>query len=342
VIHDDGAITTPGEFATAAIVTGDATKAEGADGRTSFSINPSRLYFETRTPTGPGRLDTYVSIDFFGDSESVQPDPRLRKAYGELAGILFGGDLLAGQTTSTFSHIPSLPNTLDFEGPSSSIVLRQPMVRWTRGVADGLTLEVAAESPGNHGIEGADSLTRWPDGVLSMIWEHGRGHFRGAAVVRDLRASYNNGPTETAAGWGLSAACRQGIPLLAEKDNLTFQVTYGAGVGSYFDDSPPDAVFDSDSGSLEAIPVFGCYVGYEHFWSEQFSSTVVYGALDVENRHAQPPDAFDESRYFSANLIWMPADQWLFGGEFLRGKRQDKDGAEGTVNRYQFTSRFIF
>ena len=342
VIHDTDAIATPGEFVTSAIVTRDATKAEGSDGQTSFSVNPSRLYFETRTPVKQGRLTTFLSMDLFGDSTSTGPDLRLRQAYGELTNILFGGDLLVGQAWSTLADLEAWPNTLDFEGPNSFFGTRQPLVRWTRGVADGLKVLVAAETPDNHIIQGADSLTAWPDGVLSMVWDQDPVQLMGSAVVRDLRASFNNGPTKTAFGWGGSISGKLGIPLLAEKDFLTFSVTYGEGIGSGFNDAPPDAVFDSVGSSLEAIPVFGWFVSYEHWWSRPFSSTFVYGALDVDNRAAQPPDSFDKSQYASANLVWMPTERWLFGIEGLWGKRVDKDGEDGTDFRTQFTTRFIF
>ncbi len=342
MIHDTDAIATPGEFVTSAIVTGDATKAEGSDGQTSFSVNPTRLYVETRTPVKQGRLTTFLSMDFFGDSTSTGPDLRLRQAYGELTNILFGGDLLVGQTWSTLADLEAWPNTLDFEGPNSFFGTRQPLVRWTRGVADGLKVLVAAETPDNHIIQGADSLTAWPDGVLSMVWDHAPVQMMGSVVARDLRASFNNGPTETAFGWGASISGKLGIPFLVEKDFLTFSVTYGEGIGSGFNDAPPDAVFDSAGSSLEAIPVFGWFVSYEHWWSRPFSSTFVYGALDVDNRAAQPPDSFDKSQYASANLVWMPTERWLFGIEGLWGKRVDKDGEDGTDFRTQFTTRFIF
>lgn len=50
LLHDTDAIASEAQFITSTIVTRDATKAEGSDGQTNFSVNTSRLYFETRTP----------------------------------------------------------------------------------------------------------------------------------------------------------------------------------------------------------------------------------------------------------------------------------------------------
>jgi len=68
-------------------------------------------------------------MDFFGDALSASPEPRLYEAYGELSGVLFGGDLLAGQTFSTFADMSAWPDILDFEGPPNTIASRQPLVR---------------------------------------------------------------------------------------------------------------------------------------------------------------------------------------------------------------------
>ncbi len=342
VIHDTDAIESKGQFITSTIVTGNATKAQGADGETNFSINPSRLYFETRTPLKQRRLTTFLSIDLFGDALSVDPDLRIRQVYGELTNILFGGDLLIGQAWSTFTDLEAFPNTLDFQGPNSFFGLRQPLVRWSKGIANDLKLMVAAETPNNHSIQGADSLTTWPDGVLSLVWDRAPVHLMGAFVARDLRASVNDGPTETALGWGASFSGKVGLPFAAKKDFLTFSATYGEGIGSDFNDQPPDAVFNTADSSLDAIPVFGWNLSYEHWWSQKFYSVFVYSVLDADNQAAQPPDSFKKTQYASANVVWTPIERWLFGIEALYGTREDKDGADGMDIRYQFTSRFSF
>lgn len=342
IIHDTDAIGSKGQFVTSTIITRNETKTDGSDGQTNFSVSPSRLHIETHTPISQHRLKTFLSIDFFGKSMDVQPDPRMRKAYGELSNILFGGDLLVGQAWSTFSDLEAYPNVLDFQGPNSFFGTRQPMIRWSKGLADGLKLMVAAETPNNHIIQGADSLTSWPDGVFSMDWANAPFHLMGSIVARDLRASYNNGPTETAFGWGGSFSGKVAMPFFAEKDILTFSATYGEGIGSNFNDQPPDIVFDSTGTNFEVIPVFGWFVSYEHWWNSQFSSTLVYGALDVDNQATQSMDSLDTTQYAAANAVWKPNEHWLLGVEALWGKREDLDGEDGTDFRTQFTSRFIF
>ena len=343
VIHDTDAIASKGKFITSTIATGDdATKIDGSDGQTSFSVNPTRLYIETRTPIKQHRVTTFVSMDFYGDAFGVSPEPRLRQAYGELSNILFGGDLMAGQTWTTFADLEAFPNVLDFQGPNSFFGIRQPLLRWTRGLDDGFKLMIAAETPDNHIIQGADSLTAWPDGVVSMVWDENAFHLMGSVIARDLRGSYEDGPTQSAFGWGTSVSGKMKMPYVAKEDFMTFSVTYGEGIGSNFNDQPLDAVFDPTRSELTTVPVFGYFVSYEHWWSRQLNSTVVYGFLEADNLDVQSSDSFKETQYASANLVWRPVESLLLGIEGLWGKREDKGGADGTDLRTLLTTRYTF
>jgi hypothetical protein len=340
MIYDTDAIGSRCEFITSTIPTDSGTQAGGADGRTSFCMNATRLTFESRTPTKLGRLKTFVSLDLFGDPNT--PSLRMRQAYGELSGVLWGGDLLMGQAWGTFVDLEAWPDILDFEGPNSAIAVRQPMIRWTKQVSTGIEAQLAAEAPGGD-IDGADPLTRWPDAVGTAKWTHSHGYLRGAGILRDLRVIGENNQAVSTLGWGLGASGSVVVPAVTGKKNsVVFEASYGEGTGGYYGDFPANAVYDPASESLEPLPVFAFYVGYNHSWSDSLSSGLLYARLEVDNLESQPSDAFRDSAYFSMNLIWRPDTPLLFGVEFLRGGRRDKDGAEGTNNRVQFTSQFSF
>lgn len=340
VIHDTDAIDSRCDFVTSTIATDGGTPAGGADGQTSYCINASRLTFESRTPTRIGRLKTFVSFDLFGDSST--PDFRVRQAYGELSGAVFGGDLLVGQAWSTFVSLAAWPDTLDYEAPSSTIAVRQPMIRWTRGVGADVDVQIALEKPGDGSVEGGDLLTRWPDAVGVVRWTPGRSTLRASGILRDIRGSADDTTVQTALGWGVAGAGKVGIPGLGVKDNFTFEVSYGEGTGGYYNDSPPEGAYDPVSSTFELLPLFGFYAGFEHGWSPSVSSTLVYGQLEVDNLPFEPDDAFQKSTYFSVNVIWRPDPVLLFGAEYLRGSREDKDGSTGTDNRVQLSAQFTF
>lgn len=339
VIYDSDAIGSRCQFITSTIPTDGGTMVQGADGQTSFCVNTSRLTFESRTPTKLGRLKTFISLDLFGDSLSTSPSLRMRQAYGELEGVLWGGDLLFGQAWGTFVDFEAWPDSLDFEGPGAAIAVRQPMVRWSKGVSDSVSVRVALERPGDGSVEGADMLTEWPDLVGTVKWSHGAGHLRGAGIVRQIRASADDGPAMSAVGWGLAGS---GKVMLPARSNLLFEVSYGEGVGGYYNAGPPNGVYDPATSTIELLPLLGYYIGFEHYWSKTLSTAILYSAIGVDNLASQPDDALKRTDYFSLNLIWRPDTPLRFGVEFLSGKNRAKDGSKGTDNRIQLSSQFTF
>lgn len=349
VIHDNRAISTPGDFVTSAILTGPANKdnkASGGGGRTSFSVQPTRLVLETRTPIENHRVDTFVSMDFFGDSGSTTPQPRLRRAYGEVTNALFGGDIRIGEDWSTYTDLAAIPPTLDFEGPNSVFSARHPLIRWTKplgkGVGDEFKLKLAVEAPDLRQFQGASAVSAWPDGVAALTWQRGPSHVMATGLVRDLRASFQNGPIASTVGWGAGATGHIQMPAPIQKDSINVSLTYGEGIGGVFYDGFPDAVYDPATASLNAIPTLGWYASYQHYWTDTLSTNIVYASLSQANLDLQAGSSVKQTQYVAANLVWTPWEQWLFGFEVLCGTRKDKNGSFGSDLRTQFTSRFTF
>ncbi|MFR4039111.1 MAG: porin [Butyricimonas faecalis] len=102
----------------------------------SKEINPVGMNFSRAIPfillligdTDVGRLVTYMEMEFEGN----QSTPILRQAF-----IKFKGSTI-GKTWSTFCDIAAGPATIDEEGPSSEVALRQPQIRYTYDFTDNL------------------------------------------------------------------------------------------------------------------------------------------------------------------------------------------------------------
>ena len=342
IIHDSDAIQSKGQFITDAIPTGGGSKADGADGQTNFSISPSRLYVETRTPFDSRRLKTYISIDMFNDELGVTAEPRLRQAYAELSDGLLGGDLLIGQAWSTTTDLEATPDVLDFRGVDSLFGRLTPQLRWSKAVGDGLKLMLALETPDNHIIEGADSLTRMPDGVLAFTWDSNSFNLMASIIAKDLRASLNNGPVESAIGIGGSISGKIRMPYGSYPDYFMFSGTYGKGIGSSFQNAKADAVFDPVSSGLETLLLFGVSLAYSHSWNARMNSTLTYCCIEIYSDDAQTPDSIEGTEYSSGNLVWHMNSHWLFGIEGIWGKRGDRNRQEASVFRTQITSRVSF
>ncbi len=116
------------------------------NGQITFHARASRFFFKTDTPTEWGTLGTYIECDFFqfaapGDERvSNGYAPEVRHAYARF------GQLLAGQTWSTFMTVAALPEVNDYVGPVAAVFVRQPQLRWSQPLG-GFTLDVGLESP---------------------------------------------------------------------------------------------------------------------------------------------------------------------------------------------------
>jgi len=339
VIHDFDGIASPTEFITSAIVV-DGKPSGVPDSRTSFTANDSRFVIGSATPTGIGRLSTFISADFFGNTDSTSPKLRLRQAFGQLDDFFLGGSLRVGQSWSTWDDVPSLPETLDFQGPNGSQQGRKPLVRWARDVDNRLAFRAAIEDP-DSSIENGTGRTRWPDGVLALNYRGEWGHLKPAILFRDVCAEAPDSGMKSEFGWGASLSSTIHLPILGKKDNLKFQLVYGRGIGSYMnEDDVDDGVLKG--AELKLLPVFSGFGAVQHWWMEGLRSNAVFGWVDVDNQDAEPGGALNRTLYLAGNLIWSPVRQMDIGGEILWGQRKNRDRASGAATRIQFSAKYKF
>ena len=360
IIHDTDDVRTPSAFVTQAI----RTRGQGkGDGQTSFSVQATRLALETRTPLegsaldAPRRVTTFISADFFNNLGSTTPELRFREGYGDVNDFLHsGGDLLLGQTWSTYTNLYAVPSTLEFWAPNAVFGSRNPMVRWTMPVGDGLKLKLASEAPNLRNYQGindnpidssdqavdVENRPLWPDGTVALSWESGPFNLLGAFLARDLGARTDDGENASAFGWGTTFQGRINMPKILNDDFLQFMLTYGEGIGSLFNDFPPDAVYDVANDDLKPLKTLGLLGAYQHWWHPKFYSLGTIGWVWQDNLGVQQPTAYHETMYSSLNLTWVPDPRWLLGAEVVYGSREDKDGESGSNIRTVVTSRFNF
>jgi hypothetical protein len=296
-------------------------------------------------------VTTFIAADFFNNLTSTTPELRLRQAYGEVSNFLhLGGDLLLGQDWATYTNLYAVPSTLEFWAPNAIFGSRNPLVRWTMPIGNELKLKLAAEAPNlrnfeidnSFQIENAENRPRWPDGAVALNWERETLNLSAAFVARDLRARTDDGDTASAFGWGTTFQGRIGMPDILKDDFLQFMLTYGEGIGSLFNDFPPDAVYDVANDDLKPLETLGLLVGYQHWWSPKFYSLGTWGWLWQDNEDVQLPTAYKETMYGGLNLVWTPDPRWLLGAEVVYGSREDKDGESGSDVRTVITGRFNF
>jgi len=339
-IHDFDQIASPTKFAARHIVVQDDPSGQ-PNNQTTFTANASRFVLGTATPTEKGKLSTFFSWDFDSNTTSSAADLRFRQAWGQLDGFLLGGDLRIGQAWTTWDDLGALPETMDFEGPNGSQQLRQPLIRWARDLDDEFTLWLAFEDP-DYSVTDGGTQSGWPDAVASLNWHGDWGHLKPAIIGRQIRGDADAGGADTVIGWGTQLAGNIKVPLLAEKDNLKFQVVYGAGIGSYNNDGGFDDAMFTDNGNLKAINSFQGFGAFQHWWTDSLRSNAVFGWVNVDNRSGQADDSLDRTLYAAGNLVWSPLKQVDMGFEYLWGERRNKNDKSGTARRIQATTKFKF
>jgi hypothetical protein len=335
---------TDDRFLTNSIPVGVATSS-GEAKRTNISARASRLNVEFRTPGGLEEVRAFLEGDFAGSTSTNAF--RLRHAYAQYRGFI------VGQTWSTFSDPWVDLEDLDFEGVSSENVIRQPQLRywWTRQKVN--RLAVAMETPAVS-ITGGQGVNLFPDMIGRIYHElpHG-GHLQLAGVIRQIRGQTTTGLVRTDWGAGGSASGDIKVPIKQLTDRIMFQLNGGTGIARYINDlnsaGGMDAVFDTTTGTLTAIPALGWYVGYEHSWKEwktlqtmNLRSTALWSLVSVQTYDFQPADSYKRTNRLALNLVFSPSTRVDAGLEYIFGRRENKDGQSADANQFQLVMLFRF
>ena len=330
----------------------------GSDGQAILSVRQSRFGVQGSTEAGDMPLKGKFEFDLFGTGvDEGQTTFRLRHIWASW------GPLLAGQTNTNWMDIDTFPNVIDYWGPNGMVFLRTPQVRltWKGGPHEVAgAIEFATHDIDSGGIREFDPALgsairndeKLPDFTAHYRYDGGWGHAQIGAIVRqvgfDTPGAPDDRPKGHQTGWGINLSSSLNT---WGKDKLQLSAVYGEGIATYMNDggmdlgprarivaTTPPTVFLSP----EAVPLFGLMAYYDHYWNDQFSTSLGYSQTKVSNLNFQTGDTFNRGQYASANLLYTPIPNLLLGAEFLWGQRKDKSGATGDDSRLQFTAKYSF
>jgi len=335
-------------------------------GASQMTASESRFNIETRTPTSYGELKTFIEGDFINPDGLVNSNSfevnsnssgfRLRYAYGTI------GPWVLGQYNSVFRDIAAEAETLDYSGPISGGVFRQPLVRYFYAAGSGFEIAVAAENPQTFWTEGTSATTlggttnttfgtgqadKVPDFTAAVTLNAPWGHVALRGVARDLYDHNGTTISRSKFGWGLGLS---GNLNTGGKDNLIAQVNGGEGAGRYMNTYSalvPDAVVNTATNAMKTISAWGGLLGYQHWWSDTLRSTVVGSHLrQLDPSGIFTPGALAVQRKYwwtgTVNLIWSPVPQIDTGIEYIHENRTIGNGQRGNINRAQLSAKFRF
>lgn len=314
---------------------------DGEENEIVFNARESRLWVKTTTPTKLGPLKTHFEGDFdTTEGNQVVSNSRgfrLRHAYGTLKGFLFG------QTWSTFMHLDSLPEINDFGGPTGSMFVRQPMLRYTMDLNDTTNLSFAVENAETYYYNGATldvaDDDNMPDLIARFTMNPSWGNISAAVMARNLVVDNAIVDDSTI---GFSGQVGAVVRFFAQ-DSLMAALQYGQGLGRYSSlATHPDAFVDA-AGDLEALDQIAGFVAYQHYWVGTWRSTFIVGYSKADDpTELQATDLTEETFSIHANLMFNPVPNTRLGIEYIRGEREVYDGRDGELNRIQLSAMVSF
>jgi hypothetical protein len=322
-------------------------------GNVYAGVRQTRFGVKSSTPTQFGDLKTIFEFELFGTGvDAGQTTFRLRHAYGEL------GQFGAGQTWSPFMDIGVFPNTIEYWGPNGMVFFRNVQVRWMPIQSKKGGVTIALERPGASGDQGTYAgrvelqnirpRFNFPDLSGNARIERDWGYLQVASIVRKIGwVDASNNPVNlggSVVGWGVNVTSNLN---LSKKNLAKLALVYGNGIENYMNDAPVDVGIENNPPGSRlpikavALPVLGIVSFLDHTWSEQFTSSVGYSMVDIQNSSAQLPSDFHQGHYAIANLLYHPTKKVMIGGEFQFGRRVNfSDGFNANDYRMQFSFKY--
>jgi hypothetical protein len=314
--------------------------AEDIPGLSSIYVGArqSRLGLEGTADTKVGKIKTYMEVDFASTTESFW---RLRHAYAEW------NYLKLGYTWSTFMDNASLPNTVEFEGPNSSLSKRHGLIRYEIKLKDQNILGVSIESPRADYYNPADTLIdntskqRNFDIAGRYKYFNKWGHIQVAGILRQIDV-LQQGRMEAMYGWGilLSTTIK-----LNEKHQINSQYSWGKGIAYYYvgySNRQLDAIYNPNTNSMMLKRIQGGFINYTYRYNSYWVFSVIGGTSQIKDDDFEPGNTFKSSQYYAANVFYSPIETINIGIEITTGSRKNLDNQKGQATRISMLANFDF
>ena len=318
-------------------IEGDSTAAN--KGHLNVHPRMSRLTLETLSTTSRGDLKTTLEFDFFGaypttttnaTTKSGEFHPRLRKAFGEFAGLLIGHE------NSNFLNVETMCFQIytDVNGLSGG-GLRQPQIRYTYKASQILTAAFSLERPVVDYIDSTgakfgnadrgNGKTSVPDAIVQVRLDGTKGHIAFHGLLRQLQVkdtSLTSSYNLSKKGYALGVS---GKFYLWEKNNFYGRWVGGPGIGRYiFEIDGYSMIHDLNNRRVGLISANSFIVGYEHNWTDAIK-THLGACVTYLNYPGWAPMTNNFNKKLTKylfNIVWKPVPKLGIGleGAYLERK----------------------
>jgi len=298
----------------------------------------SRMGIEGNANTKVGTIKAYLEVDF---ASSTQSYLRMRHAYAEW------NFWKLGFTWSTFMDNASLPQTVEFEGPNSSLSKRQGVIRYERKLNTKSILGVSLESPNADYYNPADTAINQFSDQLNLDlaarykYFNKMGHVQVAGILRKIDF-YQQGRMESQYGWGILLSSTIHIN---EKNQINAQYSLGKGIAHYyvgFSNNQLDAVYNPNTNNMMLKGISGGFINYSYRYNRSWILSAIGGISLVKNNEFEPGESFKSSQYLGANVFYNPIETISLGLEATTGSRKNLDNQNGNATRISMLAKFDF
>lgn len=294
------------------------------------TLNESRIGFEVKRKVGKRVVFGRLEMDFNGNNGQF----RIRHAYGQI------GNLLFGQTWSLFSNVSSMPATVDGNGPTGSVILRNPQIRYSNRINSKMefasAIEYSIPDLNNQGYDTLklETIQVVPD-LTARIKRNGDfGDIQLSVIVTTISIKDELHSITNLLGFGGSLS---GVFKLPEGQSITYQATYGKSISHFistFSGTGMDAVFNPSIGHYESLYSFGGFVSYGFDYNENITSSISLGYADIFNKNYQADDSYKNSLSLSFDAFWEIIRGARVGFEYAYGRRWNIDHESGRASRF--------
>ena len=332
VVYDELNMNSKNDFNTFEIQTGDLNNPLP---NYYNGLNQTRLGFEVTRKTNKGDVFIRLESDFAGTNGY-----RIRHAYGQY------NNFILGQTWSLFSHVNAMPATVDFAGPTGSVITRTPQIRYSiPGLFKGFNLALGLEYliPNLSIPDSLASATYqlMPDFTvrLDKVYNWGSVQFSGILPVLSGRNSENE--LLVRVGWGISAST---VVNSWKKGSWYFQGAVGGAITRYFNDLSNNGldILISPDGKIHLPLSFGFYGTYEHRWKEFLYSNFTYGWVQIEQYSFTQNNTYKKGHTLRVNTFWDITEGAKIGLEAIWGNRVDRNIHKGDAIRINLLAYYDF
>lgn len=306
-----------------------------------WTMNMSRLGVDALI--GSHKLSDLLirfELDWKGDNENF----RIRHLF------LRSEHWLIGKSWSSFNNVAYLVQAVDGRFAGGAVGTRPPQLRYynkTKRWKYQFSFEYAKPSLIQPDSLGAEVVNLIPNFAANLNYESKFLNMMMAGVLRSNRVQYtiNDKGSQTLPGYGGILAI---ILKLNKNNRLKSSASGGVGIGGLLGDFafvPMDLAFNPINQEFESIMVYTAYVGLEHDWSNEFTSSIGWGITGTKEQTFFNDGFYKEGSKILINLFYRPTAKMKHlsvGAEVEYAERKNINSEPNNTTRASFLMYFDF